>query len=196
TPPPAVLLYRYSGQNDLRIGAPVANRIRPESEGLIGAFLNTQVLRVQLDGQMSVAQLFEQVRHTVIEGQSHQDLPFDHLVEALQPPRSAAYNPLFQVMCNVQRWEFQQSRELAGMTVEYLVNDARATKFDLNLEVTELDHRLGCCLTYSTDLFDEPRIAQMAEHWLNLLQALLADPQQRLSELPLLQDTERQQLLD
>ncbi|WP_010197042.1 condensation domain-containing protein, partial [Pseudomonas amygdali] len=165
----AVLLYRYSGQNDLRIGAPVANRIRPESEGLIGAFLNTQVLRVQLDGQMSVAQLFEQVRHTVIEGQSHQDLPFDHLVEALQPPRSAAYNPLFQVMCNVQRWEFQQSRELAGMTVDYLVNDARATKFDLNLEVTELDHRLGCCLTYSTDLFDEPRIAQMAGHWLNLL---------------------------
>ncbi|UNB65885.1 non-ribosomal peptide synthetase [Pseudomonas syringae pv. helianthi] len=192
----AVLLYRYSGQNDLRIGAPVANRIRPESEGLIGAFLNTQVLRVQLDGQMSVAQLFEQVRHTVIEGQSHQDLPFDHLVEALQPPRSAAYNPLFQVMCNVQRWEFQQSRELAGMNVEYMVNDARATKFDLNLEVTELDHRLGCCLTYSTDLFDEPRIAQMAEHWLNLLQALLVDPQQRLSELPLLQDAERQHLLD
>ena len=185
----AVLLYRYSGQTDLRIGAPVANRIRPESEGLIGAFLNTQVLRCQLDGQMSVGELFEQVRHTVIEGQSHQDLPFDHLVEALQPPRSAAYNPLFQVMCNVQRWEFQQSRTLAGMTVEYLANDARATKFDLNLEVTDLDHRLGCCLTYSTDLFDEPRIARMAGHWRNLLEALLADPQQRLSELPLLEAT-------
>ncbi|PIJ55222.1 hypothetical protein BV503_04770, partial [Leucobacter sp. OAMSW11] len=77
----SLLLYRYSGQSDLRIGAPVANRIRPESEGLIGAFLNTQVLRCQLDGQMSVGQLLEQVRHTVIEGQSHQDLPFDHLVE-------------------------------------------------------------------------------------------------------------------
>ncbi|ROM93494.1 non-ribosomal peptide synthetase [Pseudomonas brassicacearum] len=191
----AVLLYRYSGQADLRIGAPVANRIRPESEGLIGAFLNTQVLRCQLDGQMSVGELFEQVRHTVIEGQSHQDLPFDHLVEALQPPRSAAYNPLFQVMCNVQRWEFQQSRELAGMTVEYLANDARATKFDLNLEVTDLDHRLGCCLTYSTDLFDEPRIARMAGHWRNLLEALLADPQQRLSELPLLAASEQQTLL-
>ncbi|MHC8406480.1 non-ribosomal peptide synthetase [Pseudomonas sp. TMB3-21] len=192
----AVLLYRYSGQTDLRIGAPVANRIRPESEGLIGAFLNTQVLRCQLDGQMSVAELFEQVRHTVIEGQSHQDLPFDHLVEALQPPRSAAYNPLFQVMCNVQRWEFQQSRTLAGMTVEYLANDARATKFDLNLEVTDLDHRLGCCLTYSTDLFDEPRIARMAGHWRNLLEALLADPQQRLGELPLLAASEEQSLLD
>ncbi|OAI83685.1 non-ribosomal peptide synthetase, partial [Pseudomonas putida] len=192
----AMLLYRYSGQTDLRIGAPVANRIRPESEGLIGAFLNTQVLRVQLDGQMRVGELIEQVRQTVIDGQSHQDLPFDHLVEALQPPRSAAWNPLFQVMCNVQRWEFQQSRELAGMTVEYLVNDARATKFDLNLEVTELDHRLGCCLTYSTDLFDEPRIARMAAHWRNLLEALLADPQQRLAELPLLADDERQQLLD
>ncbi|WP_308907806.1 non-ribosomal peptide synthetase [Pseudomonas canadensis] len=192
----AVLLYRYSGQTDLRIGAPVANRIRPESEGLIGAFLNTQVLRCQLNGQMNVAELFEQVRHTVIEGQSHQDLPFDHLVEALQPPRSAAYNPLFQVMCNVQRWEFQQSRQLAGMTVEYLANDARATKFDLNLEVTDLDHRLGCCLTYSTDLFDEPRIARMAEHWRNLLEALIVDPQQRLSELPLLGADEQRVLQD
>ena len=192
----AVLLYRYSGQTDLRIGAPVANRIRPESEGLIGAFLNTQVLRCQLNGQMNVGELFEQVRHTVIEGQSHQDLPFDHLVEALQPPRSAAYNPLFQVMCNVQRWEFQQSRELAGMTVEYLANDARATKFDLNLEVTDLDHRLGCCLTYSTDLFDEPRIARMAEHWRNLLHALIANPQQRLSELPLLNAAEQRALQD
>ncbi|OLF52336.1 non-ribosomal peptide synthetase [Pseudomonas chlororaphis] len=191
----AALLYRYSGQTDLRIGAPVANRIRPESEGLIGAFLNTQVLRCRLDGQMSVGELFEQVRHTVIEGQSHQDLPFDHLVEALQPPRSAAYNPLFQVMCNVQRWEFQQSRSLAGMTVEYLANDARATKFDLNLEVTDLDHRLGCCLTYSTDLFDEPRIARMAAHWRNLLEALIADPSQPLCELPLLDRAEQRQLL-
>ncbi|MDP2147329.1 MAG: condensation domain-containing protein, partial [Pseudomonas sp.] len=192
----ATLLYRYSGQTDLRIGAPVANRIRPESEGLIGAFLNTQVLRCQLDGQMRVAELFEHVRHTVIEGQSHQDLPFDHLVEALQPPRSAAYNPLFQVMCNVQRWEFQQSRQLAGMTVEYLANDARATKFDLNLEVTDLDHRLGCCLTYSTDLFDEPRIARMATHWRNLLEALIADPQQRLSVLAMLQAHEQRALQD
>ena len=192
----AVLLYRYSGQTDLRIGAPVANRIRPESEGLIGAFLNTQVLRCQLNGRMTVAELFDQVRHTVIEGQSHQDLPFDHLVEALQPPRSAAYNPLFQVMCNVQRWEFQQSRQLAGMTVEYLANDARATKFDLNLEVTDLDHRLGCCLTYSTDLFDAPRIARMAEHWRNLLEALIASPEQRLSELPLLTAAEQRSLRD
>ncbi len=191
----AVLLYRYSGQADLRIGAPVANRIRPESEGLIGAFLNTQVLRCRLDGQMSVGELLEQVRHTVIDGQSHQDLPFDHLVEALQPPRSAAYNPLFQVMCNVQRWEFQQSRTLAGMSVDYLANDARATKFDLNLEVTDLDHRLGCCLTYSTDLFDEPRIARMAEHWRNLLLALIGEPGQRLGELPLLGDGEQQKLL-
>jgi len=191
----SVLLYRYSGQQDLRIGAPMANRIRPESEGLIGAFLNTQVLRCQLNGQMSVAELIEQVRQTVIEGQSNQDLPFDHLVEALQPPRSAAYNPLFQVMCNVQRWEFQQRRRLGAMTVDYLVNDAQATKFDLNLEVTDLNNRLDCCLTYSCDLFDEPRIARMAEHWRNLLRGLVAGPQQRLSELPLFDAVERDQLL-
>ncbi|MFJ4114503.1 non-ribosomal peptide synthetase [Pseudomonas sp. NPDC089758] len=191
----AALLHRYSGQRDLRIGAPVANRIRPESEGLIGAFLNTQVLRCEVDGQMSVAALLDQVRQAAIEGQSHQDLPFDQLVEALQPPRSSAYNPLFQVMCNVQRWAFQQSRELAGMQVDYLVNDASATKFDLYLEVTDLDGRLGCCLTYSRDLFDKPRIARMAEHWQQLLTGLLDDPEQRLCELPMLADAERQVMI-
>ncbi|MFT0516998.1 non-ribosomal peptide synthetase [Pseudomonas faucium] len=187
----AALLHRYSGQRDLRIGAPVANRIRPESEGLIGAFLNTQVLRCELDGQMTAAALLDQVRKAAIEGQSHQDLPFEQLVEALQPPRSSAYNPLFQVMCNVQRWAFQQSRELAGMQVDYLVNDASATKFDLYLEVTDLDGRLGCCLTYSRDLFDAPRIARMAEHWQQLLAGLLDDPQQRLCELPMLAQAEQ-----
>ncbi len=191
----AVLLYRYSGQEDLRIGAPVANRIRPESEGLIGAFLNTQVLRCQLDGQMSVANLLEQVRTTVIEGQSHQDLPFDQLVDVLQPPRSTAYNPLFQVMCNVQRWDFQQSRELAGLQVDYIVNDAEATKFDLNLEVTDLNDQLSCCLTYSTDLFDEDRIERMAGHWRNLLIAMVENPEQKVCELPLFSDSEQHSLL-
>ncbi|MBJ9975343.1 non-ribosomal peptide synthetase [Pseudomonas sp. S75] len=191
----AVLLHRYSGQHDLRIGAPVANRIRPESEGLIGAFLNTQVLRCELDGQMTAAAVLDQVRQTVIDGQSHQDLPFDQLVEALQPPRSSAYNPLFQVMCNVQRWTFQQSRTLAGMQVDYLVNDASATKFDLYLEVTDLDGRLGCCLTYSEDLFELPRIARMAEHLQQLLSAVLDDDQQRLCQLPMLSDAEQQALI-
>lgn len=186
----ATLLYRYSGQGDLRIGAPVANRIRPESEGLIGAFLNTQVVRCRLDGQMSVSELLGQMRDTVIEAQAHQDLPFDELVEALQPKRSAAHHPLFQVMCNVQRWAFQQTRQLAGMTVEYLVNDARATKFDLYLEVTDVDQRLGCCLTYSTDLFDEPRIARMAEHWVRLLTCMIEAPQQRLCELSMLAESD------
>ncbi|WP_129933703.1 MULTISPECIES: non-ribosomal peptide synthetase [unclassified Pseudomonas] len=190
----AALLHRYSGQRDLRIGAPVANRIRPESEGLIGAFLNTQVLRCELDGQMTASALLEQIRQAAIEGQSHQDLPFDQLVEALQPPRSSAYNPLFQVMCNVQRWAFQQSRTLAGMQVDYLVNDASATKFDLYLEVTDLDGRLGCCLTYSRDLFDAPRIARMAEHWQQLLVGLLDNPQHRLCELPMLSSAEQQVL--
>ncbi|MDU2612217.1 MAG: amino acid adenylation domain-containing protein, partial [Pseudomonas aeruginosa] len=86
-------------------------------------------------------------------------------------------------------------RQLAGMTVEYIANDARATKFDLNLEVTDLDQRLGCCLTYSRDLFDEPRIARMAGHWQNLLEALLGDPQRRIAELPLFAAEERKQLL-
>ena len=192
----ALLLHRYSGQRDLRIGAPVANRIRPESEGLIGAFLNTQVLRCELDGQMTGVEVLEQVRQAAIEGQSHQDLPFEQLVEALHPPRSSAYNPLFQVMCNVQRWAFQQSRTLAGMQVDYLVNDAAATKFDLYLEVTDLDGRLGCCLTYSQDLFDAPRIARMAAHWQHLLVGLLDQPQRRVCELPMLSHAEQQALVE
>jgi amino acid adenylation domain-containing protein/non-ribosomal peptide synthase protein (TIGR01720 family) len=187
----AVLLYRYSGQNDLRIGAPIANRIRPESEGLIGAFLNTQVLRCQLDGQMTVDQFLLQIRNTVIEGQSHQDLPFDQLVDALKPPRSTAYNPLFQVMCNVQRWNFQQSRELAGMKVDYIINDAEATKFDLNLEVTDLNQQLACCLTYSRDLFNEERIASMATHLINLLTAMVNNPEQRIAELALFSNEDK-----
>ncbi len=193
----SVLLYRYGGQDDLRIGVPLANRIRPESEGLIGAFLNTQVLRIQPHGQMRVSELLDQVRQVAIDGQSHQDIPFDHLVEALHPQRSAAFNPLFQVMCNVQRWEFQQQRALAGgVQVDYLVNDARATKFDLNLEVTDFDAQLRCCLTYSTDLFDAERIEAMAGHWQQLLRAMLDAPDTRLSELPLLSESERQTLLD
>ncbi|MDZ5602339.1 non-ribosomal peptide synthase/polyketide synthase [Pseudomonas sp. RP23018S] len=191
----AALLHRHSGQRDLRIGAPVANRIRPESEGLIGAFLNTQVLRCEVDGQMSASALLEQMREVIIDGQSHQDLPFEQLVDALQPPRSSAYNPLFQVMCNVQRWTFQQRRELSGMQVDYLVNDASATKFDLYLEVTDLDGRLGCCLTYSRDLFDAPRIARMAEHLQLLLAGLLDDPQQRVCELPMLPGDEQHALI-
>ncbi|MGA4816245.1 condensation domain-containing protein [Pseudomonas aeruginosa] len=159
---------------------------------LIGAFLNTQVLRCRLDGQMSVGELLEQVRQTVIDGQSHQDLPFDHLVEALQPPRSAAYNPLFQVMCNVQRWRSAADPATGRMTVECIANDARATKFDLNPEVTDLDQRLGCRL----DLQPRPsltksRIARMAGHRQNLLEALLGDPQRRIAELPLFAAEER-----
>ncbi|TRX76808.1 non-ribosomal peptide synthase/polyketide synthase [Pseudomonas mangiferae] len=192
-----LLLYRYGGQEDLRIGTPVANRIRPESEGLIGAFLNTQVLRLRPQGRMTVSEWLEQVRRTAIEGQSHQDLPFDHLVEALQPQRSAAYNPLFQVMCNVQRWEFQQTREIAGgLRLEYLVNDARATKFDLNLEVTDFDAHLHGCLTYSSDLFDAGTIERMARHWQTLLKAMIDAPQQRLGELPLQDAMERRAGLD
>ncbi|WP_263143476.1 non-ribosomal peptide synthase/polyketide synthase [Pseudomonas sp. RIT-PI-AD] len=191
-----LLLYRYSGQDDLRIGTPMANRIRPESEGLIGAFLNTQVLRLRPAGHMRVEEWLEQVKQVAVEGQSHQDLPFDHLVEALQPQRSAAYNPLFQVMCNVQRWEFQQTREIAGgLRLDYLVNDARATKFDLNLEVTDFDAHLRCCLTYSSDLFDADTIERMARHWQTLLCGLLAEPQRRLSELPLFEADELRALL-
>ncbi|MDU5677399.1 MAG: amino acid adenylation domain-containing protein, partial [Pseudomonas aeruginosa] len=191
----AALLYRYSGQQDLRIGAPVANRIRPESEGLIGAFLNTQVLRCRLDGQMSVGELLEQVRQTVIDGQSHQDLPFDHLVEALQPPRSAAYNPLFQVMYNHQSGE-RQDAQVDGLHIESFAWDGAAAQFDLALDTWETPDGLGAALTYATDLFEARTVERMARHWQNLLRGMLENPQASVDSLPMLDAEERYQLLE
>ncbi|MGV8442527.1 condensation domain-containing protein, partial [Pseudomonas aeruginosa] len=94
------LVHRYSGQNDIRVGVPIANRNREETEGLIGFFVNTQVLRAELDGQLPFRELLRQVRRAVVEAQGHQDLPFEQLVDALQPERSLSHAPLFQVMYN------------------------------------------------------------------------------------------------
>ncbi|PLP98564.1 non-ribosomal peptide synthetase, partial [Cupriavidus pauculus] len=180
------LMYRYSGQPLLRLGFPVANRVRPELEGLIGAFLNTLVLQCEIDATTTVADLFAQVRRAAVEAQNHQDLPFHQLVDALQPRRSAAHSPLFQAMVNVQRWRFQQTRDVAGLNLTFLPNDSRATKFDLMLDVTDIDARLGCMLTYSTDLFDRDTVARMASHWLQLLRAMVCMPDSRVAALPMI----------
>ncbi|WP_137807928.1 non-ribosomal peptide synthase/polyketide synthase [Pseudomonas sp. G(2018)] len=191
------LLYRYSGQSDLRIGVPIGNRNRTETRGLIGFFVNTQVMRAELDGRLPFSQLLEQTRTASLDAQDYQDLPFERLVQALQGERSLSHSPLFQVMFNHQQARpAAVSGLLAGLRVEALNAMAHTTQFDLQLDTQEEGDKLFASLTYATDLFDAERIEDLARHWRNLLAGVLANPQTPLAELPLLDTDERLRILD
>ncbi|MGH8387042.1 MAG: amino acid adenylation domain-containing protein [Pseudomonas sp.] len=191
------LLYRYSGQSDLRVGVPIGNRNRDETRGLIGFFVNTQVLRAELDGRLPFSQLLEQTRAGSLDAQDYQDLPFERLVQALQGERSLSHSPLFQVMFNHQQARpAAVSGLLAGLRVEALNATAPTTQFDLQLDTQEEGDKLFASLTYATDLFDTERIEHLARHWRNLLAGILANPQTPLAELPLLDADERLRILD
>ncbi|ERO64923.1 non-ribosomal peptide synthetase, partial [Pseudomonas piscis] len=191
------LLHRYSGQHDIRVGVPVANRNRVETERLIGFFVNTQVLKADIDEQMTVSQLLAQVKQRALEAQSHQDLPFEQLVEALQPERSLSHNPLFQVMFNHQsevRGAQVQSDQLP-LQVSELPWAGQSAQFDLSLDTRDSDDGLWASLTYASDLFDATTIERMARHWEKLLLEMLANPQQQVSRLAILDDNERQAIV-
>ncbi|MET0340861.1 MAG: amino acid adenylation domain-containing protein, partial [Polyangiales bacterium] len=189
------LLHRTTGASDLRIGHPIANRVRPEFEGLIGAFLNTQVVRCEVDAGLTVGALIARVRAASLDAQAHQDVPFHRIVEDLAPVRSAAHSPLFQVMLNVQSWQFQQTRAVGELALEFVVNDARAAQFDLAIDISEVDASLECAFSYSLDLFDARTIARLAEHWVNVLRAMVADDGASVGSLRLLGDGERLEAL-
>ncbi|WP_189386288.1 condensation domain-containing protein, partial [Pseudomonas brenneri] len=182
-----VLLHRYSGQEDIRVGVPVANRGRAEIERLIGFFVNTQVLKADIDGQGSFIELLRQVRQTAQDAQAHQDLPFEQLVEALQPGRSLSHSPLFQVMFNHQAESRSDAQTgLSELHVERLEWQSQTAQFDLVLNTVEHAHGIEAVLKYATDLFDASTIERLAQHWQHLLQAVVADPTQRIAQLPLL----------
>ncbi|MCK9818553.1 condensation domain-containing protein, partial [Pseudomonas sp. MAFF 302046] len=191
------LLHRYSGQSDIRVGVPIANRNRLETEGLIGFFVNTQVLRAQFDALPTFNQLLQQVKQAALDAQRYQDLPFDQLVDALQPERSMSHNPLFQVLFNYQRDESQKAlvERLSGLHIEGLPGGNHTAQFDLTLDIVESAGGFGVSLNYATDLFDASTIERMAGHWLNLLKAVVATPEQRVGELPLLDVAERGEIL-
>ena len=191
-----ILLHRYTGQNDLRVGVPIANRNRREIEGLIGFFVNTQVLRVQLDGQTRFGDLLSALKETALGAQAHQDLPFERLVEALKLERSLSYNPLFQVMYNHQP-EVADVTTLkvgSGLELGVIEWESRSTQFDLSLDTYEKGGQLHAAFTYASDLFDGETIERMARHWTHLLHSIVNDPQQRVSEIGLLQAQEYQQM--
>jgi len=198
------LLYRYTGQEDIAIGSPIANRHRSEWEGLIGFFVNSLVMRSDLSGNPTFVKLLEQVRNVALEAYEHQDLPFEKLVEELDPDRDLSRNPLFQVAFALQNAPMQPL-ELPGLTLEPALLESGSTRFDLEVHLWEPTHGLRSLwqsqdglsgfISYSTDLFDRDRIVRLVGHFQTLLEGIVANPEARLSDLPLLTPAEYQQIV-
>ncbi|WP_229212466.1 non-ribosomal peptide synthetase, partial [Duganella sp. HH105] len=190
-----VLLSRYAGQDDICIGTPIANRNRAETEGLIGFFVNTLVLRTQIDHGANFLQLLERVRGNTLDAYAHQDVPFEQLVDVLNPERHLSHSALFQVMLSLQNTPMG-ALTLPGLTMQGLGAEGVSAKFDLTLNLTEGSDRLVGSFEYNTDLFDQSTIARMADHFVRLLDAVVADPACPVGSLPMLGEQERRLLLE
>jgi amino acid adenylation domain-containing protein/thioester reductase-like protein len=188
------LLYRYTEQGDILVGSPIANRNRAEIEGLIGFFVNTLVLHTYLGDNPSFRELLGRVREVTVGAYAHQDIPFEYLVEQLQPERSLSHHPLFQVAFALQNTPTEKL-ELPGLTLKELNVETKTAKFDLTLFMKETSSGLMGSIEYNTNLFDAATIARMVIHFCTLLSSIVANPGQRISDLPLLTGAERQQLL-
>ncbi|MBV9773327.1 MAG: amino acid adenylation domain-containing protein, partial [Gemmatimonadetes bacterium] len=189
------LLARYS-QEDVVVGSPVAGRNRVEVEGLIGFFVNTLVLRGDLSGDPSVRALLGRVRESVLGAHAHQDLPFERLVDELSVERSLAHTPLFQAMFTLEDVDVATSLHLGDVAAERLETGSGATKFDLTLGIAERGDHLTGRLEYRTDLFEAATVERMAEHLSILLAGMAADAERRVSELDVLGENERAQVLE
>ncbi|NMF63752.1 non-ribosomal peptide synthetase, partial [Brasilonema octagenarum] len=188
------LLYRYTGQEDILVGSPIANRDRSEIEGLIGFFVNTLVMRSNLAGNPSFSELLGRVRSMAMEAYSHQHLPFEMLVEALQPERNLGHTPLFQVMFVLQNAP-TSGVELTGLSVSPFPIKGANARFDLTLIMHNTASGLVGIWEYNTDLFDASTIERMTGHFVTLLEGIIANPEQQISQLPLLTQQEQQKLL-
>ena len=189
-----VLLSRYSGQEDIAIGTPIAGRTRAETEELIGFFVNTLVMRTDLSGDPSFREALSRVREVALGAYDHQDLPFEKLVEELQPERDLSRVPLSQVFFALQNMP-QEALELPDLALEQQKVESGTVKFDLSFFLSEVEQGLRGRLVYNADLFDDDTIERMLGHLQTLLKGIVEDPDRHLSELPLLGEAERLQLL-
>ncbi|HEX2077520.1 MAG TPA: amino acid adenylation domain-containing protein [Longimicrobium sp.] len=191
-----VMLSRYSGQKDIVVGSPIANRTRPELEPLIGFFVNTLVLRTDLSGDPTFRELMARVRTMTVEAQHHQDVPFEALVDAVQPVRDTSRNPLFQVMFVLQNRTADRLNlpDMRSCTIRYTHNET--AKFDLWLSVTYEGDELGVTIEYNTELTDPSTGTRMLAQYRTLLEGILEDPDRRVSQLPLLPADERRRVLE
>jgi len=190
----AVLLARYSGQSDIVIGSPIANRTHSQTESLIGFFINTLALRLDLSGNPSFETVLQQARRVALEAYDHQDLPFEQLVEELKPERNLSHSPLFQVMLELQDAPLS-NLELSGLTVTQLELNSMNAKFDLTLLLEKTTQGLVGKLEYNTDLFKASSVERLNEHFKKLLDGVVKNPFKPIYELPLLTETEQQQLM-
>jgi amino acid adenylation domain-containing protein len=189
-----VLLSRYAGQEDIVVGTPIAGRTRPELYDLIGFFTNTLVLRTDLSGSPTFREVLARVKQVCLEAYEHQDVPFQKLVEDLQPERSLGHAPLFQVMFVLQSAPPQPPAEMPGLTMHPVEVDEEGARFDLSLSFLEESGGLKGVLSYSTDLFDAATIRRMVGHLEVLLEGVAADPERALGELALMTGEELRQL--
>ncbi|HEX8275797.1 MAG TPA: amino acid adenylation domain-containing protein [Longimicrobiaceae bacterium] len=189
------LLGRWAGQDDVLVGTPVAGRTRPELERLIGFFVNTLALRGRLDGEPSFRALLARTRDETLGAFAHQDLPFERLVEELAPERDLARNPLFQVVFSLQSAE-RGTPELPGLRMRVAEEETHTAKFDLTLALTDSAEGISGSLEYATDLFEAATAERMARHLTVLLAGIVAAPDARVSDLTLLDDAERRQVLE
>ncbi|HKV10311.1 MAG TPA: amino acid adenylation domain-containing protein, partial [Thermoanaerobaculia bacterium] len=189
------LLGRWSGQDDLAVGSPVAGRNRVETEGLIGFFVNTLVLRGDLSGTPTFRELLGRVRETALAAYLHQDVPFEKLVEELAPERSLAHTPLFQVVLVLQNTPFEDL-EIDDLRLRPVSLEGATAKFDLTVNLAEHDGGLVGIVEHATDLFDASTIERLFAGFERLLAAAVAEPDQKAADLPLLSAAEKQQLLE
>ncbi|MDD1749281.1 MAG: amino acid adenylation domain-containing protein, partial [Methanothrix sp.] len=188
------MLHRYTGQNDIVVGTPIANRNRAEIEGIIGFFVNTLVMRTDTSENPVFRELLRKVRKTTLDAYAHQDVPFEKLVEELQPERDLSRHPLFQVGFALQNVPFS-GLSLSGLTINRIEIENPRTKFDLEVYLLTKAEGLQGSFVYNTDLFNADTIKRMTDHYQIILEGLVENPDLRLSELPLLTDAERHQLL-
>lgn len=189
-----LLLSRYSGQNDIAVGSPIANRHQEELEPLIGFFVNTLTLRTQLDEKMSFRELLAHVRKTCLDAYAHQDIPFERVVDELQPERNLRYTPLFQAMFVLQNLPLTVGKT-TEMQLEPYELKHQVAKFDLTLTMMEDGERLVSNWEYNVDLFSRQTIERMAQHFIQLLNALMADPDKAIGQIVFLNEEEENQLL-
>ncbi|AUY52501.1 non-ribosomal peptide synthetase, partial [Streptomyces sp. CB01881] len=188
-----VLLARYSDQDDVVVGTPIANRNRPELQGLIGFFANTLALRTDLGGNPSFRELLDQVRETCLDAYVNQDVPFETVIDALEPTRDLSHQLVFQVMFALQGTVLSDLR-LPGLDSTPVELDSGASRFDLSFSLSEAEDGLHCAVEYNTDLFDEATIERMAGHYRVLLESVAADPACPIGRLPLRTGAEREWL--
>lgn len=189
-----ILLYRYTGQEDICVGTPTANRNRDEIENLIGFFVNTLILRTNLSGNPSFYEVLQRIKHTTLEAYTHQDAPFEKIVEILQPERDLGRSPLFQILFLFQNTP-QELLMLPDIEVTSLELASAPAKFDLTFLVDDTESGLNCIVEYDQNLFDKASIDRFLSHWEILLTSIMANPEQELSYLSLLSPGERQRVL-